>query len=139
MNKIVIDLIPTPAPRPRVTKKGHTYYPQKYLDFRADLKRELSKTELKFEEGAIKLEAIFYMPIPKSYSKKKRVEMEGSWHIKRPDTDNLMKAVKDGLEGLIYADDSRVSFEIGKKIYSKEPRIEINYQQIRNPKYYKGN
>lgn len=135
---IIIELEPVAASRPRVTKSGHTYYPEKYRKFKEDIKIYLQDKELKYIEGAIKLEVEFYMPIPKSYSKKQKVDMEGSWHIKRPDTDNLMKAVKDGLEGKIYADDSRVAHEIGKKIYSRNPRIEVKYQHIKNPNYLKG-
>ena len=42
-------------------------------------------------QGAIGLNIYFCMPIPQSLSKKKQDELAEQWHIKRPDTDNLIK------------------------------------------------
>lgn len=141
MNKIVINLEPTPAPRARIARRkgagGKTvaYYPKKYRDFKAELERQLDKLELPMLEGPVKLEVDFFMPIPKSTPKKKRAELEGNWHIKRPDSDNLLKAVKDGLNQRLYNDDSQVCWPIVRKIYSAEPRIEIKYTTLKDPNY----
>ena len=43
------------------------------------------------------LEMEFYLAMPKSWSKKKKAEMEGKPHRQRPDSDNLAKAVLDAL------------------------------------------
>jgi Holliday junction resolvase RusA-like endonuclease len=44
-------------------------------------------------------------------------------HIKKPDTDNLLKAVLDGLNGIAWADDSQVIRVSASKEYSTEPYV----------------
>jgi Holliday junction resolvase RusA-like endonuclease len=39
----------------------------------------------------------FYIPMPKTWSKKKRALMHGKLHMQKPDIDNLMKAVFDSM------------------------------------------
>lgn len=39
----------------------------------------------------------FHLPMPKSWSKKKRMEMIGKGHQQKPDIDNLVKALLDAL------------------------------------------
>lgn len=47
-------------------------------------------------------------------------------HTKRPDIDNLAKAVKDALKGIIYSDDSQiVEAHLYKQYGEPEVRIEI--------------
>ena len=51
---------------------------------------------------------------------------KGAYHTKRPDIDNLAKAVKDALKGIIYADDSQiVEAHLYKQYGGPEVRIEI--------------
>ncbi|MCL5421117.1 MAG: RusA family crossover junction endodeoxyribonuclease [Nitrospirae bacterium] len=48
------------------------------------------------------------------------------FHVKRPDIDNLAKAVKDALKGIVYADDSQiVEAHLYKQYGGPEIRIEI--------------
>lgn len=54
--------------------------------------------------------AIFHLPMPKSWSKKKKAQMNGQPHQQKPDKDNLEKALLDALcadDSYIY--DGRVS------------------------------
>ena len=70
------------------------------------------------------LTVVFVMPMPKSWSKKKRLEMRAKPHQQRPDLDNLCKAFMDALA----KEDSHVwRFEIVKKVWGKEGNI-IIYQ-----------
>jgi Holliday junction resolvase RusA-like endonuclease len=77
----------------------------------------------------IKMEMIYHMPIPSSLSKKKKKELINTYHIKKPDIDNLIKTVLDGLNKYAYNDDSLISELSCKKIYSKIPKtyVKINY------------
>lgn len=43
------------------------------------------------------LQCEFYIPMPKSWSKKKKEAMNGKPHKQKPDCDNLVKAVQDSL------------------------------------------
>ena len=67
----------------------------------------------------IALRCYFYFEIPKSMSKKRRA---AAMHTSRPDLDNLVKFVKDCLNGLAWHDDSQVVSLIAKKFYDHEDR-----------------
>lgn len=75
----------------------------------------------------VKLLVDAYYPIPQSASKKTKEKMlSGDLRpTKKPDADNVLKAVNDALNGLAYADDSQVCEENIVKIYSKNPRLDI--------------
>ena len=127
---MILKIIPQATPRPRVGKHG-AYYPEKYRDYKRALGliiKSVCKTHYK---GAIKIEVGFYMPIPKSLSKKKQEELAGEWHTKKPDTDNLIKGVKDALEGIAFNNDSQVCHETSYKMYSKNPRIEVVVSELK--------
>jgi len=82
----------------------------------------------KFErEQAVVVNIIFGLPMPKSASLKKKAEMASGRikHIKKPDIDNLTKAVLDGLNGIAWDDDSQVIRICAGKEYSKNPYVYI--------------
>jgi Holliday junction resolvase RusA-like endonuclease len=67
------------------------------------------------------------MPIPKSYSKK-RIEacLNGSEQpIKKPDASNILKSVEDGLNGVVYKDDSQIINIHVTKVYSTKSGVDI--------------
>lgn len=63
----------------------------------------------------------FFIPMPKSWSTKKREQMLGAPHQQKPDVDNLCKAVMDALSD----EDSFVYVLHAEKIWSSEGGIEI--------------
>jgi Holliday junction resolvase RusA-like endonuclease len=83
-------------------------------------------------DGAIKCEMRFYMPIPKSASKKKRARMiAGELRpITRPDISNTAKFSEDCLLGIVIKDDSAIVDSSLHKYYGEQPRTEIELCQI---------
>ena len=79
--------------------------------------------------GAICLTVEFFMQIPTSLSKKKKAMLEMLYHTKRPDIDNLIKTVQDGLNGVAWTDDSCVCCVNATKVYSSNPctKVEIKF------------
>jgi len=73
------------------------------------------------------LQAVFYMPIAVSMSKKRLAEINYS-HVKRPDCDNLLKMIKDCGNGVLWVDDSQVCEVHAKKIYDHNPRTEVTLE-----------
>jgi Holliday junction resolvase RusA-like endonuclease len=61
----------------------------------------------------------FGMPFPKSYTVKKRVSLAGEPHQVKPDLDNLVKAVCDGLRGDGEDNDSRIYQTSAKKVWDE--------------------
>ena len=64
---------------------------------------------------------VFYMPMPKSWSKAKKAKMDGSPHQQKPDWDNLAKALCDA----IYSDDSHIWNITVSKQWAYKGAIEI--------------
>lgn len=83
---------------------------------------------VKFLTGCpIEMRIYIYRPIPQSTSKKKRAEMVSGTirPTKKPDFDNVIKAVCDALNGVAYDDDSQIVDALARKFYSEQPRIEV--------------
>lgn len=127
---IIINKEPIACPRPRITRFG-SYYPKKYQDYKDYLKYYLTSLNLeKFENKPLYLKIVFNIKIPESFSKKKKLELNGTYVIKKPDIDNYLKSVMDGMNDIIYKDDSQiVSINIIKKyvIDNANTEIEIDY------------
>lgn len=81
--------------------------------------------------GALRLNLLFCMPIPKSISKKKKEKL--FYVSKRPDVDNLAKAVMDAINQVgLWEDDSQIAVLEVSKIYAEEPRCVIYIQELEN-------
>ena len=63
----------------------------------------------------------FYLPMPKSWSKKKKAEHDGQPHQQKPDIDNLLKALYDS----VLTDDSGIWSVRAEKYWAYEGSIEI--------------
>ena len=76
-------------------------------------------------ELAVRIEA--HYAIPTSKPKKIQAAMrDGSVRpTTKPDIDNVIKAVLDGLNGVAYADDSQVVELSASKCYSDDPRVVV--------------
>ena len=74
-----------------------------------------------------------YFPIPSSTTKRKRELMQSGeiYHTKKPDADNIAKAVCDALNGIAYYDDSQVCVLKVAKKYSDTPRAEITISEVK--------
>ena len=68
-------------------------------------------------ETSVAISIEFFFEIPSSWSKKKK-EAAG-WHTSKPDIDNLIKGVLDGLNGVAYKDDMQVVKISARKQYSR--------------------
>jgi Holliday junction resolvase RusA-like endonuclease len=82
-------------------------------------------------QGALCVEVLAHFPIPKSWSKKKRAAAK--WHTSTPDGDNILKAVLDGLNGKLFADDAAVAHEHLIKTYVQDnipPGLHVTIRQL---------
>ena len=83
-------------------------------------------------EVAVFLIVRAYMPIPKSWSLKKQraAALEEIFPTSRPDLDNIVKAIKDGANGVAWKDDSQVVDVIASKRYGL-PRAEVEILEFK--------
>jgi len=82
--------------------------------------------------GALGLSVLAYVGIPKSTSKAKRQQMLNSYlrPAKKPDLDNIVKAILDGLNGVAFADDVQVVHIIAEKFYHAEPCLIVSVSAL---------
>jgi len=94
-NEITIDINPVPKPR-MVRSDSWKKRPivLKYWAFKKELVLKANKAKLKLGE---ELNIIFYLPMPDSWSKKKKELMNDKPHQQTPDLDNLTKSAQDCL------------------------------------------
>ena len=126
--RLEIPGIPVGKARPRFTKRGHAYTPDKTREYEGRVAAAFyDSREKAFQKGTpIVVDVIARMPIPKSTSKKKRLELLARKKmLKKPDIDNIVKAVLDGLNGLAFPDDSQVWKIYAYKIYAEEPSTTV--------------
>lgn len=126
--KITIPGTPVAKGRPRFTRVGHPYTPDKTKQYEQAVRRCYeTQSGVSFPGGTPVFAQIHaYFPIPKSYSKKKKATLEGAFHLKRPDADNIAKAILDALNGFAYPDDSAVQLTGALKFYTNAaPRVEV--------------
>lgn len=72
-------------------------------------------------ELGISVNLKFYLPMPKSWSKKKRAECLGTYHDQKPDADNLAKGFMDAF----HSEDKHVAILHVEKYWADEGSIEI--------------
>lgn len=128
---IHVDVNPVPKGRPRFSKVGgfvRSYTPKKTSDYEAQVKA-IAQQAMTREPLETPLAAFLYfrLPIPKSYPKKRIAACLSGLErpTKKPDLDNLAKSVLDGLNGIVYKDDSQlVSLHI-TKVYDRNPGVDI--------------
>jgi len=89
----------------------------------------LLRKEIVALDVPVSIDITFFMPIPKSTSKKKQKLLEGQHHSKRPDLDNLIKHLNDSLEGICWTDDAKIVEVTARKVYSSEPRTEFSIRR----------
>jgi len=114
---VVYPIVPVPKPRmtqsDRWKKRPCT---ARYWSFKDDCK----KFNVLIPESGSHI--TFIMPMPKSWSNKKRLDMFGKPHQQRPDKDNLEKALLDA----VYDEDCRVWDSRVSKIWGAFGAIRVS-------------
>lgn len=115
---------PRPQGRPRFYRRGNfvgAYDPKESREYKQTLAAQLAAQSPEFiEQGkAVSIYVEFIFARPKSLPK--RVED----HVKKPDLDNLIKALKDAAKGILWHDDSQVVQLSARKVYGATPMTVI--------------
>lgn len=121
--------------RPRFGNSRQVYTPDKTTTYQNQIKFAYYEQcgNVKFtEESQLELFVKAYYKIPKNTSKKKKQTMlSGEIRpTKKPDGDNILKAVADALNGVCYKDDKCLIKMSIEKFYSDVPRIEVTVQEV---------
>ncbi|MBO4127772.1 RusA family crossover junction endodeoxyribonuclease [Streptococcus suis] len=147
--KFEIPIEPKPQSRPRAGRRfGRTkvYEDDKMTAWRDKCTALVAQLyDGPYFDGPIKIDMTFYIPAPKSMSeppkprsKTKKVQEyddfvnERIYVDKKPDLDNLEKAVYDSISkaGNVWTDDNIIVEHTTRKLYSPRSRIEIEVEDI---------
>ena len=123
---------PVGKQRARYARRGNfvqAYTPEKTRTYESLIKEKAIEAMGSSEplETPVTLYLYIRVPMPKSYSKK-RIEdcLNGSEQpIKKPDASNILKSVEDGMNSVVYKDDSQIVNIHVTKVYSSEAGVDI--------------
>ena len=121
------------------TINGHAkaYDPEKSRNYKAYVKllatQAMKEQGFTMIDGPCCLDIMAFFEVPKSKSKKfkERALLGLERPTKKPDIDNIVKALQDALNGLAYKDDSSIVYLSVAKCYSEIPRVEVILREIK--------
>lgn len=125
---IIIPGEPKGKGRPRFSRaSGRAYTPADTLSYEAKvgslwMEKYADTAPL---DGPLRMDIQAVFQIPRSWSKKKQAASIGDLCEKRPDADNILKAVCDGLNGLAFKDDCQVAEVHFVKQWGEVPRVQV--------------
>lgn len=141
---------PTPKGRPRFTSRGRSYTPAATVKAEKEVAEKLrlaawgdrhpthmAENGWWPKTGPLAVEVDFIMPVPESWSKKKKQQAyDGDlWHTSRPDVDNLLKLVLDAANGVLWVDDAQIASLGASKSYAEkdqQPGFTLRLFSVRN-------
>lgn len=121
-----LNIKPKPTPRPRVKtvlKHGKrincTYYPEEYQKYKDELCLTLKSLSIVPRDYCV-LYVVFGVPYPKTVVGGNKNKIESKLHKQKPDLDNLLKGLKDGLtqSGVLATDDSTICIVHASKLWT---------------------
>ena len=133
---LTYNINPIPASRPRVTRWG-TYYGKKYKNFKEEMKEKTSYEDRQntmntiiWLDGLIFADMTFFVPMARSWSKKKKSLKNGEFCDNNADLDNYEKAILDSLNGIYFKDDRQIVSQKSQKIWAETGKIKIILKEI---------
>lgn len=129
--RLVMTIEPKPKERPRAAIIGghaRIFTPKTTEAYEKEIRAAWIRANGdKPEEGPLRARIYFGLPIPKSETKANKLAMvlRKVFPVKRPDLDNLDKAVLDALNGVAYKDDCQIVTMLSKKNYAEAPYVKV--------------
>lgn len=118
--------------RPRFARRGNyftTYTDDDTINYEQLVKFSYleKNTEKYLAREPLEMEITIFQEIPKSFSKKKQIRALNKElrPVKKPDIDNVVKSIMDGLNKVAYADDTQIISLKCAKFYDIEPKVEV--------------
>lgn len=130
---VVIEGEPVGKGRPRLNAITRTVYtPQKTRIYESAVKLAAAVSKDRLGSAPVLAVVTAYFSIPKSKRKADREAAEKGLLFKRtkPDVDNLIKSALDGLQPVVFDDDSQIVACVGVKAFSTRPRLEVELYKL---------
>jgi Holliday junction resolvase RusA-like endonuclease len=116
---LFVNGVPKPQPRPRKGRYGNFYNPPSADAWKAEIRAAFLQCRRPTITGPVCLRVNFYLPRPKGM--KDEGEDQSILHTKKPDADNLLKAVMDAMtQAGVWEDDALVFKPVPAKYYAHD-------------------
>lgn len=125
---------PIPKGRPRASfKTGIIYTPRKTADYESSVKCQAMKAmwgrSVLRKSEPLRVEIIFNIQAPKRYLNKTGLKCN-IYPVVKPDLDNFIKSVLDGMNGIVFEDDSQiVEIKASKKYVANGPMAIVKVEK----------
>ncbi|PTU70778.1 RusA family crossover junction endodeoxyribonuclease [Chromobacterium haemolyticum] len=124
--------------RPKVSSRGgqfaQMYTPEKTANYESliALAAQEAMAGNPLIAGPADVEISMFLPVPTSWSKKKQAAaLQGQvYPTKKPDADNVIKAIFDGINGVVWVDDVQACDIVVRKRYADKPGVEVTVREI---------
>ena len=123
--RVRFNVEPTPASRPRISRWS-TYYGKNHQKFVEAMKIATANSNVAPYESEIKACVNFFVPMPRTWSKKKKLEHMGKYANNHKDIDNYCKLLFDCLNGIYYKDDKQIVGLATNKYWSDTGYIDVH-------------
>lgn len=136
--KFTVPGAPVGKGRPKVSTRGgkfaKMYTPEKTANYEtlvamAAQQAMVGRTLL---SGPVEVQMAILLPIPASWSKKKQAAAIAGqvYPTKKPDADNVVKAIFDGINGVVWNDDVQACDIVVRKRYAETPGVQVLVKPI---------
>lgn len=131
-----VDGAAVPKQRPRISGR-RAYTPKRTKDYEGRVLQEFRSSYSGFypafgKDTPVHISITVRQEIPKSWSKKKRLQAESGEIVplsRNGDIDNIAKSIMDALNGFAYEDDCQVTTLVITKAYAVQPGADITLRE----------
>ncbi|BEV47331.1 RusA family crossover junction endodeoxyribonuclease [Afipia carboxidovorans] len=132
---VVIPGEPQGKGRPRFNGRSGVYTPAKTAAYES-MVGVLARASMRGKPvltGPLHIDLRAVIPIPKSWSKALRdAAITGDIRpTSKPDIDNIIKAVSDGMNKIVYADDAAIASVSANKVYGENPFVVVTVKPLK--------
>ena len=112
-----------------VKATGRAFTPERTVNYegRLALAAQQAMAGRPLLTGPVEMVMRAFVPIPESKPKKWKAGALAGWirPTKKPDLDNMMKSACDALNMVVWVDDAQIVRAVLEKVYSDQPRLEL--------------
>ena len=133
MNNITLHIPGKPfaKQRPRFSRRnGRAFTPKETVSFEQTVGTLAAQLLPRPLEGPVRVKVAATFEPPKSWSKKKTAAHINRPHMQRPDLDNIVKAISDGLNRIAYADDGQIVQIEASKVWGPTAQTVVTVEAL---------
>lgn len=122
--------------RPRVVRRGDKtvcYTPKETREYEQTVRAACADAAPDVIHGAVSVRIVAHYPVQDSWSQEKKDQALAQmiFPTVKPDADNVIKVIFDGMNGVAWDDDKQVTHTEFGKVYSAIPRVVVEVWEVK--------